>query len=125
MKPARKNVAQFEDLRIWQEARQPANDIYRDMRDGERAKDFVFRNQLQSAGISVMNNIAEGFERSTDPDFARFLDIAKGFSGEVLSIYHAAKDFACLSSPIAQTRRATASGISRGIASLINHLRQT
>jgi four helix bundle protein len=91
----------------------------------ERAKDFDFRNQLQSAGISVMNNIAEGFERSTDPDFARFLDIAKGSSGEVRSMYYAAEDLAYLSSPIAQTRRPTASGISRGIASLINHLRQT
>ena len=125
MKPARKNVAQFEDLRIWQEARQLANDIYRDMRDGEEAKDFGFRNQLQSAGISVMNNIAEGFERSTDPDFARFHDIAKGSSGEVRSMYYAAEDLAYLSSPIVQTRRAIASGISRGIASLINHLLHT
>ena len=42
MKPARKNVAQFGDLRIWQKARQLANDIYRDMRDGEGAKDLAF-----------------------------------------------------------------------------------
>ena len=124
MKVASKNVERFEDLRIWQEARQLASDIYRDMRDGKAVRDFGFRSQIQEAGISIMNNIAEGFERFTDPEFARFLDIAKGSSGEVRSMFYSAEDLGYVSSSIAQKRRESAVRISKGTASLIAHLRQ-
>jgi len=69
----------FEELRIWQEARTQVLAIYRCIeRHSSGYNDFAFRDQLQRASISVMNNIAEGFERKTPKDFAHFLDLAKG-----------------------------------------------
>lgn len=62
-------VERFEDLWIWQEAPKLVNDIYGDFREGSGARDFGFQNQIQDAAISVMNNIAEGFERKTDAEF--------------------------------------------------------
>ena len=79
----------FEDLRIWQDARTLANGIYDAVRG---LKDFAFKDQIQSAAVSVMNNIAEGFERRTKKDFAHFLDLAKGSAGEVRSMLYLAED---------------------------------
>jgi len=70
-----------------------------------------------------MNNIAEGFERRTDPEFARFLDIAKGSCGEVRSMYYTAEDLGYIDSTTADTRRSGAKQISAGIATLTKHLR--
>jgi len=74
----------FEDLRIWQEARKQVTAIYKLFARGSAGhNDFAFRDQLQRAALSVMNNIAEGFERNTFKDFAHFLDQAKGSCGEL------------------------------------------
>ena len=114
----------FEDLWIWQQARKLVCNVYGDMKKGDTARDFGFRDQIQRAGISIMNNIAEGFERSTDPDFARFLDIAKGSCGEVRSMYYVAEDLNYVSSDLANERRAMACQVSGGIAKLTKHLRK-
>jgi four helix bundle protein len=114
----------FEDLWIWQQARELVKEIYEDFRTGVPSKDFGFRDQIQRAGISIMNNLAEGFERSTDADFARFLDLAKGSCGEVRSLYYAAEDLGYITSADAETRRSRARKISAGIASLTEHLRK-
>ena len=83
----------FEDLTIWQDARQLLKEIYSIfMIKGLAQRDYGFRDQLQRAALSVMNNIAEGFERSSKADFARFLDIAKGSCGEVRSMLYVASD---------------------------------
>ena len=114
----------FEELWIWQQARELVKEIYEDFRLGPGSKDFGFRDQIQRAGISIMNNIAEGFERSTDPDFARFLDLAKGSCGEVRSLYYAAEDLWYVVPENAEARRSRARKISSGIASLTEHLRE-
>ena len=67
----------FEDLWVWQQARELVKGIYQDFHTAGGARDFGFRDQIQRAAVSIMNNLAEGFERSTDADFARFLDVAK------------------------------------------------
>jgi four helix bundle protein len=114
----------FEDLRIWQEARRLVGDVCGDFRRGTKgASDFTFTNQIRNAVLSVMNNIAEGFERATDADFARFLDIAKGSCGEVRSMYYLAEDFGYLGAEIAAQRREQARTLAKGIASLTKHLR--
>jgi four helix bundle protein len=119
-----KGARRFEELWVWQQARELVKEIYEDFRSGPGSKDFGFRNQLQTAGISVMNNIAEGFERSTDVEFARFLDIARGSCGEVRSMYYAAEDLGYVNSELAEARRSKARQISAGIASLASHLRK-
>ena len=118
-----KMVKKFEDLWVWQEARRLVADVYRDMNSGNGSKDFGFRDQMQRAGISIMNNIAEGFERSTDADFARFLDMAKGSCGELRSMYYTAEDLDYVLSDRAGDRRSRSRQISAGIAKLTVHLR--
>ncbi len=73
------NVETFEDLRIWQEARGLVKEIYSDVGRGTPAgTDYGFISQIQRAGISIMNNIAEGFERSSDADFLDLLIFQRG-----------------------------------------------
>ena len=114
-------VERFEDLRIWREARTLVKTIYSDMRGN---KDWGFRDQIQRAGVSIMNNIAEGFERSSDLEFARFLDIAKGSAGEVRSLYYAAEDLQYVDGEVSHDRRRFAAGISKGIGKLESYLRK-
>ena len=113
----------FEDLWIWLQARILLKEIYKDFSQDRGSRDFGFREQIQRAGISIMNNIAEGFERKTDIEFARFLDISKGSCGETRSMYYAAEDLEYLNSDVAETRRIRAKKISGGISSLSRHLR--
>ena len=116
----------FEDLWIWQQARVLVGEVYRDFGvDSLATRDFGFRDQIRRAGISVMNNIAEGFERNTNADFARLLDIARGSAGEVRSMYFAAEDLEYVTHEIAESRRQRVRKISAGIASLSKHLRSS
>lgn len=115
----------FEDLRIWQNARIQANQIYDSFGpDSPSFRDYGFRDQIQRCAVSVMNNIAEGFERRSDPDFARFLDIAKGSNGEVRSMLYLAEDRRYLVSQAAQDMRDFSEDLSRAIESLSKHLRK-
>ncbi|MCC7420233.1 MAG: four helix bundle protein [Planctomycetaceae bacterium] len=93
-------------------------EVYRDFSDeGPAARDFGFRKQVQCAAVSIMNNIAEGFERDSDADFARFLSIAKASSGEVRSMYYVAEDLHYVTPDIAAERRGKLRQISAGITS--------
>lgn len=111
----------FEDLRIWQEARVLANSPYADT---ETLRDFPFRDQIRRAAVSIMNNIAEGFERHTDADFAHFLAIAKGSSGEIRSMLYLGEDRHYFATDHAVRLRGLAESLSRGIATFAAYLRQ-
>ena len=76
-------ISNFEDLEIWQLARQQAIDIYHLYITEPFSKDWELKNQVNAASGSVMDNIAEGFERSGNKEFINFLLIAKGSNGEV------------------------------------------
>lgn len=80
-------ITKFEDIIAWQKAKSLTMDIYKTFR---YCKDYSFRDQLQRASISIMNNIAEGFERRTNKEFINFLFIAKGSSAEVRSMLYSA-----------------------------------
>ena len=82
----------FEDLVIWQEARDLSKDIYSISRLPEFSKDYRFIGQITSAAGSIMDNIAEGFERDGNKEFLQFLSIAKGSCGEVISQLYRAYD---------------------------------
>ncbi len=82
----------FEDLDAWKVARELANLIYVFGRESGVSKDYGFKDQIQRAAVSVMNNIAEGFERGSNKDFAKFMFIARGSTGEVRSLLYLAID---------------------------------
>ena len=77
-------IISFEDLIVWQKAQELAAKIYL-LADTNRfiKKDFTLKDQLKSSSISISDNIAEGFEYNNNPDFYRFLRIAKGSCGEL------------------------------------------
>lgn len=78
-------IIRFEDLEIWQLARQQAKEIHSLTKSISFSKDFELRNQISRSAGSVMDNIAEGFERHSNKEFTQFLIIAKGSNGEVRS----------------------------------------
>src|SRR5918996_5758171 len=85
-------VKQFEDLEVWQEARYLTQTIYRVTRAKKFSKDFSLLHQIQRAAVSVMSNIAEGFERGGNQEFIQFLYVAKASCGEVRSQLYVALD---------------------------------
>jgi four helix bundle protein len=85
-------IRRFEDLKSWQKARQLANAIY-DLTEQPRfAKDYKLRDQIRGAGGSVMHNIAEGFDSGTNPEFIRFLKLARRSASETQSELYLALD---------------------------------
>ena len=108
----------FEDLQIWQRSRVLTNEIYDAF---EQIRDF--RNQIQSAAVSVMNNISEGFERRTKKDFAHFLDLSKGSSGEVRSMLYLSEDRRYIDKSAAERLRSEYKDLSKSIGALASKLR--
>ena len=92
-------VRRFEDLQVWQKARELVREVYRTSADGRLSKDFGLRDQLCRAAVSTMSNIAEGFARRSDKDFAHFLDISKGSAMEVQSLCYVALDVRYIDQP--------------------------
>jgi four helix bundle protein len=86
-------ITRFEDLEIWQEARRLAKEIHFISLETELKTDFRFRDQIKAASGSVMDNIAEGFERNGNLEFRQFLSIAKGSAGETRSQLYRVLDF--------------------------------
>ncbi|MDP2842635.1 MAG: four helix bundle protein [Acetobacterium sp.] len=82
----------FEDLEVWKTARELTNRIYGITADGSFSKDYGLRDQIRRAAVSVMSNIAEGYERGGNQELIQFLSIAKGSSGEVRSQLYVAMD---------------------------------
>lgn len=85
-------VERFEDLNVWKTARALTNLIYDVSDTGRFAKDFALRDQIRRATVSVMSNIAEGFESRTQRLFVEFLGRAKGSAGEVRAQLYIALD---------------------------------
>jgi four helix bundle protein len=78
-------ITKFEDLEVWKIAFESANLIYDVTSVGKFSQDYVLRDQIRRAGVSIFSNIAEGFERDGNKEFANFLTIAKGSCGEARS----------------------------------------
>ena len=85
-------IQRFEDIQAWQEARTLVKLIYELTGKEKFAKDYGMRDQIRRAAVSVMNNIAEGFDCESKPEFARFLGIARRSAVEVQSLLYAALD---------------------------------
>ncbi|MGD0583595.1 MAG: four helix bundle protein [Bacteroidales bacterium] len=113
-------VKNFEELEIWKLSRELVNLIYADF---IKCKDFVFSNQITSAGISIMNNISEGFCRYSDLEFRQFLNISKGSAGEVKNMYYIAEDLSYISSENALDRREKCQSLINRTGSLMKYLK--
>jgi four helix bundle protein len=85
-------IKRFEDIEAWQKARELAKEIFKIGTETSLSKDFRLRDQVNAAAGSIMDNIAEGFERGGRLEFINFLTIAKGSTGEVKSQLYRLKD---------------------------------
>ena len=111
-----------EDLRIWIEARLFVKEIYILMREN---RDFGFKDQIQRASVSIMNNIAEGFDSGSDAKFINFLNIAKGSCSEVKSMLYLCEDLEYCSIKERERLHAQLFNISSGIYKFIEYLKKT
>jgi len=85
-------VDKFEELDCWTVARELVNAVYATTADKACGRDYAFVDQMRRAALSVMNNIAEGFEQDTNKDFVKFLFIARASAGEVRSMTYVGLD---------------------------------
>jgi four helix bundle protein len=96
------------------------NLVYSDFRD---CRDYGFKDQITRAGVSVMNNISEGFCRNSDAEFRQFLNISKGSSGEVKNMYYIAEDQRYIDSGISSDRRNKTQRLINSISALMKYLK--
>jgi four helix bundle protein len=85
-------IDKFEDLIAWQKARELTKEVYQISQQSAFAKDFGLSGQIQRASVSIMSNIAEGFERGGRGEFHQFLSVAKASCAEVRSLLYVALD---------------------------------
>ena len=118
-------IRRFEEIEAWQYARGLVNAVYKASADGRFARDFALLNQARRAAISVMSNIAEGFERGGNKEFVQFLATAKGSCGELRSQLYVAADQGYIRQEEFDVLAEEAMRVSRMVAGLIRHLRQS
>jgi four helix bundle protein len=92
-------IERFEDLIAWQKARELTRLIHQICRQSQIGKDFGLRDQIQRACVSIMSNLAEGFERSSLGEFRQFISVAKGSCGEARSLLYVCLDVGYLDQP--------------------------
>ena len=118
-------IVRFEDIDAWQKGRELTKIIYKITAQGDIAKDFGLKDQLRRASISIMANIAEGFEREGNKEFKQFLAMAKGSVGEVKSHLYVALDAGTMSQQDFNQLMALADEISRLIAGFLRYLKNS
>ena len=119
------NIEKFEEIEAWKKARRFNRDIYSITKSNGFHKDFALKNQIRRASISVMSNIAEGFERSGTGEFIQFLAIAKGSAGEVRSQLYIALDQDYINQKTYEGLNDLTDEISNLIGGLMKYLRKT
>lgn len=121
--PIMSSFKTFEELPIWQAARILVNHIYK-LTHTRMEKEYALSNQMQRAAISIMANIAEGFERSSDKDFNRFLIMAKASCGELRSHLYIAYDLRYIDEKELSNLHKQCIELSRQIAGFSKYLQQ-
>ncbi|MBZ0169279.1 hypothetical protein MELA_00103 [Candidatus Methylomirabilis lanthanidiphila] len=112
----------LEEIEVWQKARELTREVYTISNDGAFARDFALRDQIRRASVSIMSNIAEGFERSGTAEFVQFLAMAKGSAGEVVSHIYVAADQGYASKEDGDRLLGLANETSRMIGGLMTYL---
>ena len=115
----------FEELPIWQDARILAKDIYGITSNIPFARDYRFCSHIRAAAGSIMDNIAEGFEKENNKEFIQFLYVSKGSCGEVRSQLHRARDVEYISDEIHQDYSKRVLDLSSAISNFIRYLKDS
>lgn len=115
-------ITRFEEIEAWQTARELTKLIYSLTEEGKFSSDFGLKDQIRRASVSIMSNISEGFESQTQPQFIRYLGLAKASAGEVRSQLYVARDLDYLTLEQLTKVFAMAEKASRQIARFISYL---
>lgn len=115
-------ISRFEDIEAWKTGRQVTNSVYAHTNQAGFSRDFGLRDQIRRASISVMSNIAEGFESRTDVQFINFLGIARASAGEVRAQLYIALDQKYVTDEQFKQTYALAESCARQIAKFIKYL---
>lgn len=113
----------FEEMAMWNRSRELVKFVYHITKNKDFCKDFSLTDQIRRAAVSVMSNIAEGFERGSNTEFIQFLFIAKGSCGEVRTQLYAALDQTYITSEEFRTGKELCVDISGQISGLIQYLK--
>lgn len=119
------NIERFEDIESWKRARLVTKKIYELSSGGDFSRDYGLKDQIRRSSVSVMSNIAEGFERDGNKEFINFLSIAKGSCGEARSQLYVALDQNFISTADFESTYDHLSQTSRMIGGFMNYLRQS
>jgi four helix bundle protein len=115
-------IERFEDIDAWKKARALTKVIHRESASGKFARDFALRDQIRRAAVSIMSNIAEGFEQGGNKEFIQFLAMAKGSAGELKSQLYIALDAEYLTQPQFDALYSQTQEISRLLAGFMRYL---
>jgi len=115
-------IERFEDLEVWQLTRNLLKSIYQLTAQIKFSKDMVLVNQIRRSAISIMSNIAEGFERKSKKEFIHFLYTAKGSCGELRSQLFIASDLSYIKNEEFEENYQLAEKISKSLAGFIKYL---
>lgn len=115
-------IERFEEIKAWQLSRDLVLSVYQASGKGPFAADYALRDQIGRASVSVMSNIAEGFERESDKELKRFLYMAKGSAGEVRSQLFVALDLGYLTADQFADLRNKAEEASKALSGFISYL---
>lgn len=115
-------VKQFEDLEVWKSARSLNHRIYTITRSKQFEEDPDLRRQIRRASVSILSNIAEGFERNNNNSFIQFLTIAKASAGEVRAQLHVCLDVELLSPEDFEALRTETHVLGERIGKFISYL---
>jgi four helix bundle protein len=118
-------IKNFEDLEVWCKARLLCKEIYEVTLKGSFAKDYSLKNQILDSSGSIMDNIAEGFEREGVKEFIQFLSIAKGSVGETRSQLYRVFDRNHIEKEIFEKLFSDAIQISKMLSGFINYLKNS
>lgn len=118
-------IKEFEDLEIWQKARDLSKDIFNKTIEGAFSKDFGLKDQINRASGSIMDNIAEGFERDGKQEFIQFLSYSKGSAGEVRAQLYRAFDRKYITEEEFNLLKDKTREISKGLKGFIEYLRKS
>ena len=118
-------IKNFEELKAWQKARELAGSIYELARHEKFSRDFGLRDQIQRAASSVMHNVAEGFDSGSDPEFVRFLKMARRSAAEVQSQLYLALDVNYITEEERQNAHLLATEVKKLINGMMTYLRKS